>query len=221
MRENSSSRFSSGFPGRWVHLDRFGGGSSAPRANPDDPDHPDGMLKLGGRSRQAVVGRAGTAQACHWWLRGYTHARWYNRCRRSMSLQPHRQQDLARWVKGADAMSQYFPFGRVESIAAPVVAAAGMDLEGISSRRSGRREKLSVVVDADGGVTSDPLPNYRPPCLLHWMNSYDRCVLVCLGSNQPRCRPTFAVAAALAPGEGSTGCRRARRWWVDDRSGTS
>ncbi len=43
----------------------------------------------------------------------------------------------------------------VEAVAAPLVAAAGMDLEGVTVEKVGRREKLSVVVDADGGVDLD------------------------------------------------------------------
>jgi len=43
----------------------------------------------------------------------------------------------------------------VESLAAPLAAAAGMDLEGVSVETVGRRQKLSVVVDADGGVDLD------------------------------------------------------------------
>jgi ribosome maturation factor RimP len=43
----------------------------------------------------------------------------------------------------------------VESLAAPLAAAAGMDLEGVTVEKVGRRDKLSVVVDADGGVDLD------------------------------------------------------------------
>ncbi len=43
----------------------------------------------------------------------------------------------------------------VQTLAAPLVAAAQMDLEDVTVEKVGRREKLSVVVDADGGVDLD------------------------------------------------------------------
>ena len=45
----------------------------------------------------------------------------------------------------------------IESVAAPVVAAAGMDLEEVTVQKVGRREKLTVIVDADGGVDLDAI----------------------------------------------------------------
>lgn len=70
--------------------------------------------------------------------------------------QPHSQQDLARTVEGADAMSQ-MSLPAVRAIAEPVVAAAGLDLEDISIEKVGRREKVSVIVDTDGGVSLDAI----------------------------------------------------------------
>lgn len=45
----------------------------------------------------------------------------------------------------------------VEGIAAPIVTATGMDLEDVFVQKVGRREKLTVVVDADGGVDLDAI----------------------------------------------------------------
>jgi ribosome maturation factor RimP len=45
----------------------------------------------------------------------------------------------------------------VRSIVEPVVSGAGVDLEEISIEKVGRREKLSVIVDADGGVSLDAI----------------------------------------------------------------
>lgn len=45
----------------------------------------------------------------------------------------------------------------VREIAEPVVAGAGMDLEDIQIEKVGRREKISVIVDADGGVSLDAI----------------------------------------------------------------
>lgn len=45
----------------------------------------------------------------------------------------------------------------VRSIIEPVVSGAGVDLEDISIEKVGRREKLSVIVDADGGVSLDAI----------------------------------------------------------------
>ena len=40
----------------------------------------------------------------------------------------------------------------VRSIAAPIVSAAKLDLEDVTVDRVGRRDKVCVIVDADGGV---------------------------------------------------------------------
>ena len=45
----------------------------------------------------------------------------------------------------------------VRAIAEPVVVAAGLDLEDISIEKVGRREKVSVIVDTDGGVSLDAI----------------------------------------------------------------
>ena len=45
----------------------------------------------------------------------------------------------------------------MRSIALPVVSAAGMDLEDVIVDRVGRREKVTVIVDADGGVDLDAI----------------------------------------------------------------
>lgn len=45
----------------------------------------------------------------------------------------------------------------VRSIVEPVVSGAGLDLEDIGIEKVGRREKLSVIVDADGGVSLDAI----------------------------------------------------------------
>ena len=44
---------------------------------------------------------------------------------------------------------------RVGAVVAPVVAAAGYDLEDVSLSRAGRRHVVRVLVDADGGITLD------------------------------------------------------------------
>lgn len=44
---------------------------------------------------------------------------------------------------------------RVGAVIAPVVAAAGYDLEDVSLSRAGRRHVVRVLVDADGGITLD------------------------------------------------------------------
>ncbi|NDA50496.1 MAG: ribosome maturation factor RimP [Actinobacteria bacterium] len=43
----------------------------------------------------------------------------------------------------------------VRNIAAPIVSAAKLDLEDITVDRVGRRDKVCVIVDADGGVDLD------------------------------------------------------------------
>ena len=45
----------------------------------------------------------------------------------------------------------------VRAIAEPVVVAAGLDLEDIAIEKVGRREKVSVIVDTDGGVSLDAI----------------------------------------------------------------
>jgi ribosome maturation factor RimP len=44
---------------------------------------------------------------------------------------------------------------RVRAVVAPVVAAAGLDLEDVSVTAAGRRRLLRVAVDRDGGVSLD------------------------------------------------------------------
>ncbi len=46
---------------------------------------------------------------------------------------------------------------RVNAVVAPVVAAAGLDLEQCAVTPAGRRRVLRVVVDKDGGVTLDDI----------------------------------------------------------------
>ncbi|HLZ37237.1 MAG TPA: ribosome maturation factor RimP [Mycobacteriales bacterium] len=46
---------------------------------------------------------------------------------------------------------------RLRALLEPVVAAAGMDLEGLTVTPAGRRRVLRVVVDADGGVSLDDI----------------------------------------------------------------
>jgi ribosome maturation factor RimP len=45
----------------------------------------------------------------------------------------------------------------VRAIAEPVVGAAGLDLEDLAIEKVGRREKVSVIVDTDGGVSLDAI----------------------------------------------------------------
>ena len=45
----------------------------------------------------------------------------------------------------------------VRAIAEPVVVAAGLDLEDLAIEKVGRREKVSVIVDTDGGVSLDAI----------------------------------------------------------------
>ena len=57
----------------------------------------------------------------------------------------------------------------VRSIAAPIVSAAKLDLEDVTVDRVGRRDKVCVIVDADGGVDLDGSrrsPGISPP---RWM----------------------------------------------------
>lgn len=46
---------------------------------------------------------------------------------------------------------------RLRSIIEPVVSGAGMDLEDLRIERVGRRDKVSVIVDADGGANLDAI----------------------------------------------------------------
>ena len=43
----------------------------------------------------------------------------------------------------------------LRAVAAPFVSAAGLDLEDVTVERVGRRSKVTVIVDADGGVDLD------------------------------------------------------------------
>jgi len=45
----------------------------------------------------------------------------------------------------------------IKELAAPVVGAAGLDLEDVQVAKVGKREKLTVIVDADGGVDLDAI----------------------------------------------------------------
>lgn len=45
----------------------------------------------------------------------------------------------------------------MRAIVLPVVSAAGIDLEDLVVERVGRREKVTVIVDADGGVDLDAI----------------------------------------------------------------
>ncbi len=45
----------------------------------------------------------------------------------------------------------------VRQIAAPIAASAGMDVEDITIDKVGRRERISVIIDADGGVELDAI----------------------------------------------------------------
>ena len=45
----------------------------------------------------------------------------------------------------------------VRAIAEPVVVASGLDLEDLAIEKVGRREKVSVIVDTDGGVSLDAI----------------------------------------------------------------
>jgi ribosome maturation factor RimP len=65
---------------------------------------------------------------------------------------------------GADTPSPPRPGGRhsadpaeLERLLAPIVRAAGMDLESVRVASAGRRRLLRVVVDADGGVSLDDI----------------------------------------------------------------
>lgn len=46
---------------------------------------------------------------------------------------------------------------RLEELVRPAVAGAGLDLEALTVQPAGRRRVVRVVVDRDGGVTSDEL----------------------------------------------------------------
>lgn len=43
----------------------------------------------------------------------------------------------------------------IRGVVAPVAAAAGLDLEGVSVRRAGSRLVVRILIDADGGVSLD------------------------------------------------------------------
>jgi ribosome maturation factor RimP len=43
----------------------------------------------------------------------------------------------------------------VRAVAEPIVAGAGMDVEEVQVTKAGKREKLVIIVDADGGVDLD------------------------------------------------------------------
>ena len=65
---------------------------------------------------------------------------------------------------GADTPSARRPGGRhsaepaeLERLLAPIVRAAGMDLESVRVGSAGRRRLLRVIVDADGGVSLDDI----------------------------------------------------------------
>lgn len=45
----------------------------------------------------------------------------------------------------------------VREIAAPIAASAGMDVEDVTIDKVGRRERISVIIDADGGVELDAI----------------------------------------------------------------
>jgi len=49
------------------------------------------------------------------------------------------------------------PIDEVKAIVDPLASAAGMDLEDLAIEKVGRREKISVIVDADGGVDLDAI----------------------------------------------------------------
>ncbi|MBO3746574.1 ribosome maturation factor RimP [Streptosporangiaceae bacterium NEAU-GS5] len=53
---------------------------------------------------------------------------------------------------GSDARSD-----RLEELLGPVVAAVGLDLEGVSVTPAGKRRLVRVVVDRDGGVSLDDI----------------------------------------------------------------
>lgn len=56
---------------------------------------------------------------------------------------------------GDGASSASSASGAVRSVIEPVVAALGLDLEDLDVQASGRRRRVSVVVDKDGGVDLD------------------------------------------------------------------
>jgi len=58
---------------------------------------------------------------------------------------------------GSNGGGQVVDAERVASLLAPVIAAVGMDLEGVRITAAGRRRLLRLVVDADGGVGLDDM----------------------------------------------------------------
>lgn len=54
-----------------------------------------------------------------------------------------------------DASDSAGPAGDVRSVLEPVVVALGLDLEDLDVQASGRRRRVSVVIDRDGGVDLD------------------------------------------------------------------
>jgi ribosome maturation factor RimP len=67
--------------------------------------------------------------------------------------------DVARrtGVRGAESGPSLPDADRLSRLLEPVVAALGMDLEGVRVTSAGRRRLLRVVVDADGGVSLDAI----------------------------------------------------------------
>ena len=57
----------------------------------------------------------------------------------------------------------------VRSIAAPIVSAAKLDLEDVTVDRVGRRDKVYVIVDADGGVDLDVIAKVSGDIPPRWM----------------------------------------------------
>lgn len=49
------------------------------------------------------------------------------------------------------------PVEEVRALILPIVTGAGMDLEDVTVTKIGRREKVAVIVDADGGVGLDAI----------------------------------------------------------------
>lgn len=49
------------------------------------------------------------------------------------------------------------PVEEVRALILPIVTGAGMDLEDVTVTKVGRREKVAVIVDADGGVGLDAI----------------------------------------------------------------
>ena len=70
--------------------------------------------------------------------------------------------DRARGGAGAAAAPRpggrrYVDTAELETLLAPVMGAAGLDLESVRIGTAGRRRLLRVVVDADGGVSLDDI----------------------------------------------------------------